>query len=65
METLQKDIETLTLEEIMVLVKTVRFHQRRFKRFPKNIDIKETLDIYQTELDDLIARFFDRQTKLF
>lgn len=64
MEILKKDIETLTLEDLMILIKKVRFNQRRFRKSQKDA-IKETLLPLEEELDDLVARFFERQTKLF
>lgn len=64
MEILKKDIETLTLEDLMILIKKVRFNQRRFRKSQKGA-IKETLLPLEEELDDLVARFFERQTKLF
>lgn len=60
----KKDIETLTLEDFIILVKSMRFNQKRFRKSSKQA-IRETLEPLEIEVDDLIARFCERQTKLF
>lgn len=64
MENEKRDVETLTLKDFIILVKEMRFNQRRFRKSSKEV-IKETLEPIETEVDDLIARYLDRQTKLF
>jgi ribosomal protein S3AE len=64
MENEKKDIESLTLEEFIILVKTMRFNQRRFRKSSKQA-IREALEPLEIEVDDLIARFVERQTELF
>lgn len=64
MEHPKKDIEELTLDEFIALVKQMRFNQRRYRRTQKP-EILKTLEQIETEIDDLVARYFDRQTKLF
>lgn len=64
MENEKKYIETLTLKEFIILVKSMRFNQRRFRKSSKQ-EIKETLEPLETEVDDLVARYLERQTKLF
>lgn len=64
MEQPQKDIEELTLDEFIKLVKQMRHNQRRYRRNQKT-EVLQTLEPIEKEIDDLIARYFERQTKLF
>lgn len=64
MEQPQKDIEELTLDEFIKLVKQMRHNQRRYRRNQKT-EVLQTLEPIEKEIDDLIARYFERQIKLF
>jgi len=64
MENDKKDVETLTLKDFIILVKEMRFNQRRFRKSSKQA-IKETLEPLEIEVDDLVARYLERQSKLF
>ena len=64
MEQPQKDIEELTLDEFIKLVKQMRHNQRRYRRNQKT-EVLQTLEPMEKEIDDLIARYFERQMKLF
>lgn len=59
------DIETLTLEQLILKVKEMRFQQRRYRRSERKEEIIKTLDPLEKDVDDIVARFVDRQTKLF
>jgi hypothetical protein len=59
------DIETLTLEQLILKVKEMRFQQRRYRRSERKEEIIKTLDPLEKDIDDIVARFVDRQTKLF
>lgn len=63
METPEK-IEDLTLDQFMAMVKEMRFNQRRYRSRSKEV-IKQTLEPLEIKVDDLVARYFTRQTKLF
>ena len=64
MEKPKKEIEELTLDEFIALVKQMRFNQRRYRRNQKPETLK-TLEPLEMDVDDLIARYFERQTKIF
>lgn len=64
MENSEKKIENITLEEFVVLVNKMRFNQRRYRSSSKEV-IKQTLEPLETEVDEIIAKILNRQTKLF
>lgn len=64
MENEKVNINSVTLEEFIILVKAMRFNQRRFRKSSKQA-IKDTLDPLEEKVDDIIARFVERQTELF
>lgn len=59
------DIDTLTLEQLILKVKEMRFQQRRYRRSERKAEIIKTLEPLENDIDDIVARFVDRQTKLF
>lgn len=64
METLNKEIEQITMDDLIRVVKAMRFHQKRFRKSQKPA-IKETLEPLEEEVDRICAQFLERQTKLF
>jgi hypothetical protein len=62
----QKDIENLTLDELIGLVKQMRFNQRRFKQSTSRREqVLKTLEPLESRVDELIALYYQRQQKLF
>jgi hypothetical protein len=62
----QKDIDELTLPELMELVRQMRFNQRRFKlSTSRRTQILKTLEPLETRVDELISLYYQRQQKLF
>lgn len=60
------DIEKMTLDEFVSLVKEMRFHQRRYNlSVSKKDQIKETLDPLEKKIDEITTAYFQRQQKLF
>lgn len=60
----KKDIEALTLEQFISIVKQMRFNQRRFKRTQKPETLK-TLEPLEQQIDEIITLYFERQQKIF
>ena len=64
MDQIKKEIEDLTLDEFIKLVKQMRHNQRRYRRNQKT-EVLQTLEPIEKEIADLIVRYFERQIKLF
>lgn len=63
---MEKDIEKLTLDEFIALVKEMRFNQRRFKlSVSKREQITKTLEPLEKQVDEIIILHYQRQQKLF
>jgi len=64
MEYTSENIEDLTVEDLVILIKEMRFNQRRFKRTGK-AEIQNTLEPLESKIDELVILYFERQQKLF
>lgn len=60
------NIEELTLDEFIALVKQMRFNQRRLKlSTSKREQITKTLEPLEKQVDEIIILYSQRQQKLF
>ena len=59
-----EDLREITFEEFAELVRQMRHNQRRYKAQRKEA-ILETCEAYEKQVDDILARMFDTQLRLF